>query len=73
MMNLFASLLFAIALAVSLSTIFVTVLPARRRILTLLRDGPQVLPQVLPSVRLTSRRGVIRQQPATVPGYRAAA
>ncbi len=65
-MALFASLVFAVAFFVAIATIVGTVLPARTRILELLRQGstPPVF-EPLPPVRLTSRRGVMRQRAVT--------
>lgn len=64
-MALFAYTLFAAGFMVAMGAIVVTILPARDRILRLLRRGPEWTIDPLPPVRLTSRRGVIRQRPAT--------
>ncbi len=65
-MALFASALFAIAFCIAIATIFGTLMPARERIARLLRHGPETVLDPLPPVRLTSRRGVIRQRGLTV-------
>jgi hypothetical protein len=65
-MALFAYTLFAVAFLVAMGTIVLTILPASERILRLLRRGPEWTIDPLPPVRLTSRRGVIRQRAATV-------
>ncbi len=74
-MALFASVLFAIAFCIAVATIVGTLMPARDRILHLLRNGPQATLDPLPPVRLTSRRGVIRQRGVTAEAvaFRAAA
>ncbi len=65
-MALFASLVFAVAFFVAMATIVGTILPARARILELLRQGSGERSfEPLPPVRLTSRRGVIRQRAVT--------
>ncbi len=64
-MALFASLVFVVAFCIALATIIGTLAPARGRIVRLLRDGPQTTLGPLPAVRLTSRRGVIRQRGIT--------
>ncbi|WP_230769893.1 hypothetical protein [Sphingomonas sp. Leaf4] len=65
-MALFASLVFAIAFFIAIGAIVGTILPARGRIIDLLRQGSgQTMVDPLPSVRLTSRRGVIRQRAVT--------
>ncbi|MEP9401204.1 hypothetical protein [Sphingomonas sp. VNH70] len=61
-MALFASALFAFAFLIAVATIVGTLLPARERIARLLRSGPETTLEPLPPVRLTSRRGVIRQR-----------
>ena len=73
MVALLTSLLFALALAASLSTIVASILPQRRRIWALLTQGPEVPVQALATVRLSSRRGLVRQRPAAAPALRAAA
>ncbi len=66
-MALFASLVFAIAFFIAIAAIVGTILPARDRILELLRQGSvQPAFDPLPAVRLTSRRGVIRQRAVTL-------
>ena len=65
-MALFASTLFAAGFLIAMGTIVVTVLPATDRIWRLLRRGPEWTIDPLPPVRLTSRRGVIRQRVVTV-------
>jgi hypothetical protein len=65
-MALFASVLFAATFLVAIGTIFTTILPAHGRILRLLRQGPEWTIDPLPPVRLSSRRGVIRQRQATL-------
>lgn len=72
MASLFASLLFALTLAVAISTIVATVAPQWQRIARLLRHGPEVPMERLPAVRLSSRRNLIRQR-ATARPLRAAA
>ena len=64
-MALLVSALFAFGFVVAMATIFATILPAKDRILRLLRGGPEWTIDPLPPVRLTSRRGVIRQRPVT--------
>jgi hypothetical protein len=64
MASLFASLLFALTLAVAISTIVATVAPEWQRILRLLRNGPEAPLERLPAVRLSSRRDLIRQRAA---------
>ncbi|WP_156356223.1 hypothetical protein [Sphingomonas sp. Leaf22] len=65
-MALFAYALFAAAFLIAMGTIVATILPASDRILRLLRRGPEWSIDPLPPVRLTSRRGVIRQRVVTV-------
>ncbi len=75
-MALFASILFVFAFLVAVGAIVGTVLPARQRILQLLRHGPETTIDPLPPVRLSSRRGVIRQRTITgvaAPVFREAA
>lgn len=64
-MALFAYALFAAAFLIAAGTIVATILPANGRILRLLRQGPEWTIDPLPPVRLTSRRGVIRQRAVT--------
>ena len=64
-MALFVSTLFAFAFFVAMATIIGTLLPAKDRILRLLSRGPEWTIDPLPPVRLTSRRGVIRQRSVT--------
>lgn len=64
-MALFAYTLFAAAFLIAMGTIVATILPASDRILRLLRRGPEWTIDPLPPVRLTSRRGVIRQRAVT--------
>lgn len=64
-MALLVSALFAFGFVVALATIVATILPAKDRILRLLQRGPEWTIDPLPPVHLTSRRGVIRQRPAT--------
>lgn len=65
-MALFVSAVFAFAFFVAIGAIFATVIPAKDRILRMLRQGPEWTIDPLPPVRLTSRRGVIRQRIATI-------
>jgi len=65
-MALFAYTLFAAGFLIAVGTIVVTILPATDRIWRLLRLGPEWTIDPLPPVRLTSRRGVIRQRVVTV-------
>ena len=60
-----SSLVFAGGLVVAMWSILATVLPAHRRIWKLLVDGAPMAAEPLPAVRLTSRRGVVRQRVAT--------
>ncbi len=64
-MALFVSALFAFAFVVAIATLIGTLLPAKDRILRLLLRGPEWTIDPLPPVRLTSRRGVIRQRSVT--------
>lgn len=64
-MALLVSALFAFGFVVALATIVATILPAKDRIVRLLRRGPEWTIDPLPPVHLTSRRGVIRQRAAT--------
>ncbi|MFD1033405.1 hypothetical protein ACFQ15_01940 [Sphingomonas hankookensis] len=64
-MALFVSALFAFAFVVAIATVIGTLLPAKDRILRLLLRGPEWTIESLPPVRLTSRRGVIRQRSVT--------
>ncbi len=64
-MALFVSAVFAFAFIVAIGTIVATLLPAKDRILRILRQGPEWTIDPLPPVRLTSHRGVIRQRPVT--------
>ncbi len=64
-MALLVSALFAFGFIVAMGTIVATILPAKDRILRLLRRGPEWTIDPLPPVHLTSRRGVIRQRPVT--------
>lgn len=74
-MALLVSALFAFGFMVAFATIVGTVVPAKDRILRLLLRGPEWTVDPLPSVRLTSRRGMIRQRAATAVAqpYRVAA
>ena len=65
-MALLVSALFAFGFITAMATIIATMLPARDRILRLLRHGPEWTIDPLPPVHLTSRRGVIRQRAVTV-------
>jgi hypothetical protein len=65
-MALFVSALFAFAFVVAVATLVGTLLPAKDRLLRLLLRGPEWTIDPLPPVRLTSRRGVIRQRSVTV-------
>lgn len=65
-MALLVSALFAFGFIVAMATIIGTILPAKGRILRLLRHGPEWTIDPLPPVHLTSRRGVIGQRPVTV-------
>lgn len=65
-MALLVSTLFAFGFVTAMATIIATMLPARDRILRLLRHGPEWTIDPLPPVHLTSRRGVIRQRAVTV-------
>ncbi len=65
-MALLASAAFAFAFLVAFGAIVGTILPARHRVLHLLRTGPVATAEPLPTVRLTSRRGVIRQRAVMV-------
>lgn len=59
-MALMTSLLFAGGFIVAAWSIIATLLPARDRIRRLLKSGPEWTIDPLPPVRLTSRRGIIR-------------
>lgn len=64
-MALLVSALFAFGFVVAVATIFATIVPAKDRILRLLLRGPEWTIDPLPPVRLTSRRGLIRQRAVT--------